>query len=670
MLFLTVCNRRQLLLCSILYDIVAISPTNAVKLGSTTSAESPIAGTHFSSQGLTVAPVEYPIPGALHPADWGQPSTASQIQAHPLSGSSWQELSGDEMHSLTPPSISFGLERNRNQCDHSQRKLHAFLPTSTSPGPPEVHQQEHVDRTTSYTWGIGPRGSSDERPTDTDPTHTPKESSIMRTSQNVPINPNHHHQAGQLHSVPPHADLLATCMDAGTSVPRSKKGRTKRTPSPADQTSLGLTNDDLIKGYRSATILKKYRDIFFAKCCSREVKVAGRGVKRVVHPNLPMVMYARPNDESGVSIYVLDKFTGQSQRTYILADLYHYLIKCMLIFHEERLNSSNVATFWQREWHERLLAWLEGEISPLSEDQRLPIIGTRKSSICEWKSDDKFGPTQIKLIKYFSRIEKKDKFGPGLARDLVETFHAQDSIKMSIFSCDLPDFTQIEPNFIFQNRMESLMKYLQTPEKVSIFEKLVYKREFTIQQEGIPSLYISRFKEQFFETNLLGKPRTIHPKLPIAIYFVNEDLDDQVVRILHQSLGKKPVQYDEIISRLRKLLKAIEYISLKVSKFFEMPEQESSEIRNTIFEWVHYTIFGTPGVIPILGIYKADRDYAPWEYNRNGNFKFFKMIHLQLIKYFSEKESLFNLMTTSAFVLTTWDQDNFPTYLETIFKFE
>ncbi|KAI9615659.1 hypothetical protein KEM48_005574 [Puccinia striiformis f. sp. tritici PST-130] len=300
------------------------------------------------------------------------------------------------MHSLTPPSISFGLERNRNQCDHSQRKLHAFLPTSTSPGPPEVHQQEHVDRTTSYTWGIGPRGSSDERPTDTDPTHTPKESSIMRTSQNVPINPNHHHQAGQLHSVPPHADLLATCMDAGTSVP-------------------------------SATILKKYRDIFFAKCCSREVKVAGRGVKRVVHPNLPMVMYARPNDESGVSIYVLDKFTGQSQRTYILADLYHYLIKCMLIFHEERLNSSNVATFWQREWHERLLAWLEGEISPLSEDQRLPIIGTRKSSICEWKSDDKFGPTQIKLIKYFSRIEKKDKFGPGLARDLVETFHAQDS---------------------------------------------------------------------------------------------------------------------------------------------------------------------------------------------------------------------------------------------------
>jgi hypothetical protein len=115
-----------------------------------------------------------------------------------------------------------------------------------------------------------------------------------------------------------------------------------------------------------------------------------------------------------------------------------------------------------------------------------------------------------------------------------------------------------------------------------------------------------------------------------------------------------------VISKLRKLLKAVNHLYLRSYKYFNIKEDKYEESRNTLFEWIIGKIISSQESTPLIGFYTSHENLAPWEGEINKDWKGFQMIQIQLIKYLSEEEDSLNLEETAVISLTTWYQETHP----------
>ncbi|WAQ85053.1 hypothetical protein PtA15_5A627 [Puccinia triticina] len=184
-----------------------------------------------------------------------------------------------------------------------------------------------------------------------------------------------------------------------------------------------VPQSNLIEGYCMILLLKKRFDRFGERLVSTfSVRKERNSKKRIPHQELQNISIF-PGQECTAVLRVVDPLTKRSAESRKLASSYYLLIRWLYVLHEDWLKRWNIPTFMHRVWQDKLLDWLDYEISG-SDDYGIPIIGIRKSSKFEWTKDDEFRDTQIKLIYYFSQMDEGIEV-VNTAKYLLEKFKAR-----------------------------------------------------------------------------------------------------------------------------------------------------------------------------------------------------------------------------------------------------
>ncbi|POV99541.1 hypothetical protein PSTT_13710 [Puccinia striiformis] len=170
-------------------------------------------------------------------------------------------------------------------------------------------------------------------------------------------------------------------------------------------------------------LLKEYFDNFGKKVHSKEY-VTHNQARQYQFQNLPFTMMKGRNTSSGWVLRPLlnhsDEFL-QSRR--IMSMFYRYLTESLYQLHEEQLNELNIPSYIHRVQQKKLLDWLDVQI--FTPPDSLPVIGTRDLEEPKWRDDDKFGPTQLELLHFFSQDKKNNELGPSTVSHVLDTFKAQ-----------------------------------------------------------------------------------------------------------------------------------------------------------------------------------------------------------------------------------------------------
>jgi hypothetical protein len=203
-----------------------------------------------------------------------------------------------------------------------------------------------------------------------------------------------------------------------------------------------------------------------------------------------------------------------------------------------------------------------------------------------------------------------------------------------------------------------------------IFSDLVHVRSFSIQGDKFRSSSILHFKKHLLSLrgNLGHSLRSIHPELSMSAYFVKGNFNKKILHVLRKSKHKCLLEPLQVMSDLTKLHKAINYLYLKSYKHFDIKEDEYKESRERLFECLTGKLVSSQDSTPLFGYYESEDRFAPWEGEKNRNWKGFQEIQIQLIKFFSEQQNPLTLEETAGFVLTVWYQENHPQGFENLVK--
>ncbi|KAA1119882.1 hypothetical protein PGT21_035761 [Puccinia graminis f. sp. tritici] len=444
------------------------------------------------------------------------------------------------------------------------------------------------------------------------------------------------------------------------------------------QADVELPDQSFVDGYRMIQLLKNRYHRFREKISSEfSIRRQSATKKWIAHPALKIALYS--GRRFPVVVRVLNAANNRAHTGHTLGPKYYDLIRWMYALHEEWLKSWNMPTYLYRLWQERLLDWLDFQISG-SDDQNCPIIGIRSSSLLQWTEEDKFRNTQALLIDYFHQLEQKN---AGItAAYLLENFKANNPI--SHFGANSPIFAKTHPKINaptindqpqelngiplcpnFQQYMDIL---LSLAARNNMFNNLVCCHNYPIEGKEFVSSFITDFSQEFqsSKVSLSNRYRTINPRFPIAMYYEQKDSENKIFYVLDQEYQKSPLSYQAILSRLRILLKAINYIHLQVYKHFHVKEEDYQQSVESIFQWIIKSILQPQGSPPLFGTWSNQGDLAPWEIENNRGFEGFQMVQLQLIKYFSEQENPKTLEKSTGLLITKWYQDHYPDELQTL----
>jgi hypothetical protein len=229
---------------------------------------------------------------------------------------------------------------------------------------------------------------------------------------------------------------------------------------------------------------------------------------------------------------------------------------------------------------------------------------------------------------------------------------------------DGKDSNKIFSSAAFQESNENLLKLLTNDPK---FESIVYAKRWPLSGDYPPQSTLEEFKHQLEKINQDQRAkqtaRSIHPNLPVAVYFSKKTPDYQMVRILQNTPNKSVVRFDAMYNKFWKLVLATTYIHLKVSEKTKMTKAEYQQSRDRLFQWIQHMILkenDNPG-IPLIGLLKNDRNQAPWEDQDGKEHKSFQIDDAILIQYLSNEVNSGSLKKASTFLYTHWNQIEYRT---------
>ncbi|EFP91879.2 uncharacterized protein PGTG_18073 [Puccinia graminis f. sp. tritici CRL 75-36-700-3] len=387
---------------------------------------------------------------------------------------------------------------------------------------------------------------------------------------------NNFHQVGQLSS----GELPSEPVDTkvlGSSETNSKKRKLKQYLVQSDRFNGNTPGQVSIEAYHNIHFLQNRRDNFRKEIESSE-RSPLRGARFIPHKHLKIGRYfKREKDKPPVTILkVLDASLDETPKNDILAVKYNQLIRWMYVIHEKQLNALNIPTFMHSVRQRKLFDWLDEELLT-SKEKRLPIFGMVKLSHQEWGEDDEFGDSQVELIHYFSlNGEEKEKLAPNLATSLVQRFQEEDPKALN----DAGGSDKIFSSAALQKSNEKLRQSLTNDHK---FETIVNAKRWPLSGDYLPKSTLEYFKYQLKklneDQNAKQSARSVHPKLPVSVYFFKKMPDYQMVRILENTPNKGVVRFNVMYNKFWKLVLATTYIHLKVSQEKEMTKLEYQQSR-------------------------------------------------------------------------------------------
>ncbi|KAA1076105.1 hypothetical protein PGT21_034334 [Puccinia graminis f. sp. tritici] len=424
---------------------------------------------------------------------------------------------------------------------------------------------------------------------------------------------------------------------------------------PRDKPTGGIPKNISISGYVSIWLLKSHYDKFCKQIdlVIRRQPINGKR-KIVPHPKLGIALYYLKEDQAAIRI--LNLSTGSMKKREEFFGIYYTLIRWIYVLHEEYLNSCKIQTFMHTVWQEKILDWVNDEICGYN-DQSYPIVGNISLSELKWPTKDQFRESQVKFIDYFSQGDESHALATAIC--LLESFKAKNPINSPESSIKLQDDSNFSMSESFKMNAQLLLNLVECKE---IFSSLINHQECLIGREKIPSSCLLGFETHLksLKGSLRNVFRSVHPKLPISAYFLRDNAETKILTVLDNTHIKRMLKPLQVVSKLRKLLKAVNHLYLRSYKYFNIKEYRYEKSRNTLFEWIIGKIISSQDSTPLFGFYKSDENLAPWEGEINKDWKGFQLIQIQLIKYLSEEEDSSTLQETAVFCLTTWYQETHP----------
>ncbi|EFP83705.1 uncharacterized protein PGTG_09418 [Puccinia graminis f. sp. tritici CRL 75-36-700-3] len=419
------------------------------------------------------------------------------------------------------------------------------------------------------------------------------------------------------------------------------------------------------RGQLHLQLLREFWEAFRTKVRSKQFDVSTHWTlaKGDDHPDLPFAMIGRPFGSVGKVFRVLRGSSGNTQGSTALGILYKFLIGWIYFQHEELLNRSDldIPVFAYRLQQQNLLSWLEKEI--FEPDNSLPIVGLVNSYPLRWQ-DEKIGPIQTILIRYFSQDEREEVSAPTTATEILNEFYAQGHrFDHLAATYRLGVSTKVTTSLDFQDIVSFLLCLIEEDgdARNSYFMPgRINPVSLSGSEVRIFSWYDSVFEGHCDRAGIGDyRLKSMHPKLPMAMYFFNNKSAFPVVRVLRKS-ERSPLTTVGLVHMFKKLIKAINYLHIEVLERLKIDESEFSSRGINLFQWLFKSIAHPDGSIPVIGIIKIKNNLAPWDDMTDGVLRSFGQVQLKLIEYFSNDDTEFNLKDAASFITTSWFQDHLP----------
>ncbi|EFP78047.1 uncharacterized protein PGTG_04003 [Puccinia graminis f. sp. tritici CRL 75-36-700-3] len=338
------------------------------------------------------------------------------------------------------------------------------------------------------------------------------------------------------------------------------------------------------------------------------------------------------------------------------------------------MNNFEIPVHIYRVYQEELLTWLDNQISPshAESDPKLPVIGISELPGRVWPDSLHYGEAQLKLVNYFYNASREDHFLHSTANDLLDIFintthpiwlNQKTSVNFNPETDVVDALNRVLPSQTFQNNRNFISRLIK---ETSLFDKIFRLVRLTHRQENLSIKLLNEFKRQYKRTSFRNMNQIVHPKLPIATYFLVQYPEHKVMHILRHDKSNRSMQHEDVFQKLKKLMIAINCIHMKSFAYFGIKEAGFDASCETLDRWLISLILKAPGGIPILGSIKTEGELAPWEESAHPNL--FSFVQLHLIKYFHEKQSPHNLKETALHVLNSWYEEHYPIRFQTLIQ--
>ncbi|POW09012.1 hypothetical protein PSTT_07117 [Puccinia striiformis] len=413
-------------------------------------------------------------------------------------------------------------------------------------------------------------------------------------------------------------------------------------PSPLYFTSRGLIHVSFIKEAFDRFKLR------FDKCGYDVTHLRLRSL----HPDGMLVTVHESLSRPDTVIRVLRAIRGSGAKSVAQTDLnfkslYKVLIGWIYEKHEELINFHNLPTFVHRLLQDKLINWLDELI--FGSPTLTPMMGkTDRPHFFSWK-DHQFTFLQAELIDYFAQEVDNNLLVPTTALRVIQEFRAQHQLDYLISEYPLESSQRISSSPEFQMIRNFITDFLGE-QKMLLSLHLVGGRRDSIFQS-----IFKRFENHFPEIALENfQLKSLHPKLPMAMYFVNKNFNVQPIRVLYKHDRSLVKNYDLLVS-FTKLVKTINFFHIKILNFLKIETGESYFRREDLLEWVlQSTIKSTSQGHCVLGLTRINGKLAPWEDIHNGALSLFGQVQLELIEYFSQISPSPDIESSSIFILLLW----------------
>ncbi|KAA1074328.1 hypothetical protein PGT21_001414 [Puccinia graminis f. sp. tritici] len=398
-------------------------------------------------------------------------------------------------------------------------------------------------------------------------------------------------------------------------------------------------------------------------------KLAPKG-KKSFRPNLFNGGSSEPADDVVLVSRVLEGPSSFLQKTKKINFLYKNLIAWVYEHQERLLNSFNIPVALYKVEQRKLLTWLEKQI--FAPDHSLPLFQIIRPPYPVWKpdlSDQSLGPTQIKLIRFFSLEKETPEVTEAVASDLLQTYQIENRIDYSLLSQPSnivrEHWIKTAQKAHFKLVTSFLLTLAPSPADVEHHSWSLGQHHPAVQ---LLRRYSTEFRARSFqlyprhrhdEYVKVVPDRSYHPKLPIAVYFSNRKVGYQPLRSLWY-MSRNVVKPDVINQSFTSLIKFLDNIHLKALLHYNIPATESAKNREKLLQWLMQSIFEPTDSLPVIGFTKVHGTTAPWDEPTKKSEELFGRTQRILIIYFSQYPTYEYMKAASVSLLATWYKDCHP----------
>ncbi|KAA1067494.1 hypothetical protein PGT21_007254 [Puccinia graminis f. sp. tritici] len=394
------------------------------------------------------------------------------------------------------------------------------------------------------------------------------------------------------------------------------------------------------------SFIKKAYDRFEAKLASLTLDVTQLRNK-LQHP-LEMINMHWSFDRPDKVVRVKHSSTEAVQSFTNWKTLYRVLIGWIYERHEKLMNNSNLPTYVQRFQHEKLISWLDQQI--FSPPTGLPIMGRIDvPNELSWRNH-RFPLIQLQLIKYFAHDVDMNLLAPTTALSVIAAFQTQYDSDYVASRYFLEASTRISTSPEFQMLRSFLINSLGPEQRQTLAQHGSFGTKDPIFQSTF-----KRFNDNLAATSLRKlEVKSFHPKLPIAMYFVDKKSDRLPFRVLSRE-DRSAIKNRVFNSMFKRLAKAMKIFHLEILSRLDIKTPETILTRTEeMLQWLLKSIIEPTDSLCVIGHARINGDFAPWEDITNGALSLYGQAQLELIDYFSTRFSNPILESSAVFILSLW----------------